>query len=435
MVTRPSRHQLVLGFVCALVLLAISGVPALAQQGTGAITGTVKDQDGNPVGGFVLLLEPDESASTLLQKMKVNKKGKFGHRFLPSSRYRIKADGGQFFESMLYIVRDQSNLELDRLEAKGHPEKGLPVITVLTGQNAILELKVGSAEYLAELSQQVGIHEAQGDLKKASDQLNAGKHAEALTTANAILEEKPDLGTGFFLRGAALFGLGRLEEAEADLRKAAELIPKQPGLHSTLGDTLLMRGDALRKDEATADQAREVFSQAADFFAKELEMADAGEQVVRNQVIALQMAERNDDLKVALERLIEVAPQDTEPYLHLAEMAAAEGNHEEALAYIDRIPTKGKDTVTTLFNLAVSLYNDSRYDEAEPILARALEIDPEFPELHRVQAGIHLVRGDRDGAIAGLKKYLELAPSDSPGVPQSQQLLQALESAAASSDQ
>ena len=436
MVTRITRQSIALGFVCALGLLVLTGLPTQAQQGTGAITGTVKDQNGDPVGGLVLLLQPEESGSVLPQKIKVNKKGKFAHRFLPNSRYKLKLQGDDLFlESMLYIVRDGSNLELDRLEAKGHPEKGLPVITVLTGQNATLELKIGSEEYRAKLTQQVGIHEAQGDLKKASDQLNSGKHAEALTTANAILEAKPDLGTGFFLRGAALFGLGRLEEAEADLRRAVELIPEQPGLHGTLGDTLLLRADALRQDEATADQAKAVFSESADFFGKELELEGTGDQVLRNQVIALQFADREEDLKAALERLIERTPDDKEPYLQLAEMAAADGNHDEAMAWVDRIPNKGDETVATLFNLAVSLYNDSRYDEAEPILAKAFEIAPDFPELHRLQAGIELVRGNREAAMNGLKKYLELASPDADGVEQSRQLLQALEAAAAPANQ
>ena len=90
MVTRITRQSIALGFVCALGLLVLTSLPTQAQQGSGAITGTVKDQNGDPVGGLVLLLEPEEGGSTLPQKIKVNKKGKFAHRFLPNSRYKVK---------------------------------------------------------------------------------------------------------------------------------------------------------------------------------------------------------------------------------------------------------------------------------------------------------------------------------------------------------
>ena len=422
---------------CAAVALVIASTAVYAQTTTGSVTGSVKDEHGESVGGLVLLLEPTGGSANVSQKLKVNKKGRFAHRFLPTAKYVVTLEGSDLFiESMVYVIRDSTNLEVDRVDAKAHPEKGLPPIEVMAGQQGSLELVLASADYRAELSQKLGIAEASGDLQTASDLLNAGKTVESLEMANRLLEQKPDLGPALYLRGAAQFSLGNLEEAEADLRRAVELIPDQAGVYSTLGDVLLMRGDTLRKEEATKEAATAMFGEAADLFANELERDPAAEQVLRNRLIALKMAGRNDELGPALEKLIELSPEDTEAYLQLAEMAAAAGDHEKALSTLERIPGKGAEAVGAMFNLAVGLYNESRYEEAVPIVERALAVDPEFPELHRLLAGIKLVQGDREAAIAGLERYLELADPDRPDVAQARQLLDALKAqGSASADQ
>ena len=415
------------GTLCFAILL-LSGLAARAQHGT--LTGSVRDSAGQAVGQLVLHLEPDERSAATAQKIKVNKQGKFAHRFVPTAKYTLSLEGADvFIESMVYVIRDSTNLPVDRLEAKAHPERGLPPIDVLSGQIATLDLVVASESFRAELSQRVAISEASKELQRATDLLNAGKLDESLAESEKILKERPEFGSALFLRGAALFRLGRLEEAEADLRRAIAAMPEQPGLHSTLGDVLLTRADRLRREEATREQAHALFDEAANLFQFESQRHPGIEAVLRNQVIALHMSERHDELRAPLEALIELAPADKEFYLKLAELSAAEGDYDAALATLERMPGKGRESAELLFNFAVRLYNDSRYDEAIPVIERAMAIDPDFSHSYRLLAGIRLVEGDRDAAIAGLRKFLTLAPEDDPNIAQVQELLQALQGA------
>jgi tetratricopeptide (TPR) repeat protein len=77
---------------------------------------------------------------------------------------------------------------------------------------------------------------------------DSGIHLEeSLELIGRALQEEPDNGAYLDSYGWALFRLGRLDEAESEIRKALENLQSDPTIHDHLGDILAALG---RKDEA-----------------------------------------------------------------------------------------------------------------------------------------------------------------------------------------
>ncbi len=65
-----------------------------------------------------------------------------------------------------------------------------------------------------------------------------------------------------------------------------------------------------------------------------------------------------------------------------------------------------------LYDQAVDLYADEKYDEAIEVYNRALEIDPKFTDAVHGLAMCYQAKGDLDAAIELTKRYLEQEPED-----------------------
>jgi tetratricopeptide (TPR) repeat protein len=65
-----------------------------------------------------------------------------------------------------------------------------------------------------------------------------------------------------------------------------------------------------------------------------------------------------------------------------------------------------------LYDEAIDLYADQKYDDAIIVYNRALEIDPHFTDAVHGLAMCHQAKGDLDAAIALTKRYLEQEPED-----------------------
>ena len=78
-----------------------------------------------------------------------------------------------------------------------------------------------------------------------------------MAVQTAVLERQPDDGHALTMRGAAANQAGALEQAVADLSRAAAIVPEGP---KELGKVLRHRGETFyklgRHDEAVADLER-----------------------------------------------------------------------------------------------------------------------------------------------------------------------------------
>ncbi|HTR62457.1 MAG TPA: tetratricopeptide repeat protein [Candidatus Binataceae bacterium] len=68
--------------------------------------------------------------------------------------------------------------------------------------------------------------------------------------------------------------------------------------------------------------------------------------------------------------------------------------------------------VEDLYDEAVDLYADEKYDEAIEVYRKALEVDPGYTDAVHGLAMCYQAKGDIDSAIAVTKKHIEQAPED-----------------------
>ena len=65
-----------------------------------------------------------------------------------------------------------------------------------------------------------------------------------------------------------------------------------------------------------------------------------------------------------------------------------------------------------LYDEAIDLYADEKYDDAIVVYNRALEVDPKFSDAFHGLAMCYQAKGDLDAAIELTKRYIEQEPED-----------------------
>jgi tetratricopeptide (TPR) repeat protein len=65
-----------------------------------------------------------------------------------------------------------------------------------------------------------------------------------------------------------------------------------------------------------------------------------------------------------------------------------------------------------LYDQAVDLFADDKFDEAIEVYRRALEIDPGYTDAVHGMAMCYHAKGDLDGAIGVTRRHIEQAPED-----------------------
>ena len=395
------------GLACGLLA---PGAQALV---TGQLQGSVADGDGNPVGGIVLLFKPAEgSNSGLVRKVKVDKKGTFKQPFFPTGQYKIESgDQAWFVKYMKVVVRDSTNLELNSAEGAAHPVEGLPPITVTGGLKVLLELTVVGGKEKQKLVQQFSLQESSGDLKESLELVQKDEFEKAVTKLEGILGKNPDLGAAHYLKGQALYRMGRYEEANACYLRTLELDKEQPGVHGNLALSLLQQGEAMASsgdEEGAAARFRESvnhFDQAA--------QEDPGNlAILTSRAAALDRAGDPDRLVQALRGILEQDPGQLTVRLRLADLLTKSGEGNSALEVLEGAGSDNPDVANGLFNVAVRFYNDGELDSAMLAAEKAIAVNPYLAPGYRLLGRAKMSMGDKEGAIAALEKFLELAPGD-----------------------
>ena len=416
--------------IAGLVVVAVSWLvapDAWCQINPGKIQGTVVDQDGNAVGGITLLLSPsDEGSVNAPRKLKVNKKGRFGHSFFPADYYKIELVESEdlFLKSIVSILLNDSGLEMDRVAADAHPSKGLPPVSVQPRFTAVVDLVIAPKEVQESLAMEVAISESRGPLKEMHDLYTEGDFEGVLALSEELLAEKPNVGPAVYLRGVALWRVGRLEEARETLMRALELAPDQEGIFGVAASVLLDRADELA-DAGQEAEAVEVYAEAAELFRRNLELNPDSRPSLLNRAAALDNAGKTDELEKVLLKITEVDPGYLQAYFRLSTLYTQAGRADDALAVLDRIPGGDKSAAAAIYNVAVNLYNDDNLGAAELAARKAAEIDPDLAPVRRLLARVYLRQGNDAAAIPEIETFLELAPDD-PEADDERQLLEAL---------
>ncbi len=192
-------------------------------------------------------------------------------------------------------------------------------------------------------------------LTQANADYTSGRYKEAADGFRHVLDIHPDIGELYINYGVACRANGNLPEAESAYRDAIRLLPENAFAWFNLGNLLsdLRRTDealpALQKADALQPGTPEILNNIGiQHYARgeiesaiwHYEAALAGNpdfaDALTNCGNALQRLYRFDEAKVALERALELAPDNPTYRLNMSAFLAAAGQHDSALHWADQ---------------------------------------------------------------------------------------------------
>lgn len=420
---RPVRW-LLSGLAAAL----LAAVLPVAAQGA-RLTGTMKGEDGKPLANIAFRLAAQDTEGGTIDNLTTDKKGRFTVPNLRAGTYRVELSTSGWRVARVELEARTPDGQRAAEFAEDVPP-GILHTPFEANQAYRMEMSFVLVTVAAEEEpgQTRSLAAARGESEKLRE-LNAlfenGQMAELATAAATVVQTNPELGGAWYLLAVGQWQTGRDEDAVASFRKALELVPDQPGVKGALGSALLDLGDGLR-DKGDDAGARAAWEEAASLLGAQCAETPGDATFATNRVVALERLGRKEELIGAVEALMVSNPGDLRAYLRLAELYAETGNRAKALEILDSIPSPDHDAAVAMYNIAVEMYNDGDYDAMVLVLGKALAIEPEAPEYHRLLGRAYLSKGDNAKAIAELKEFLRLAPDD-PGAEVEQALVEALE--------
>lgn len=198
---------------------------------------------------------------------------------------------------------------------------------------------------------------------------------------------------------------GRLAEAELECRAVIALLPTHAGAHFTLGQIRERQG---RLEEAVAcfRQTQELMPKSADaFFRHGLVMLKLGRpaealplfaETIRlqpdhadaegNWGAALFQLGRLNEVLPHWERVIALQPDSLTAHYNLALLRTELGQHESAVPHFETATQLGPNDPEILTSHARALLRVNRADEAREVLARTLQLNPNYePARHLLE--------------------------------------------------
>lgn len=190
---------------------------------------------------------------------------------------------------------------------------------------------------------------------------------------------------------------------------------------------------ARRAEEARARQRR--LENSAATFESGLAAYDAGDYESARDAFLITAQTRPDEAVVwaalgdayrglndperaisAFDRAIVLDREQPDYYLKRGDLRASRQDPEAALADYDKAVALSPERLdraglsVRYFNIAVRSLNSEDFEGAAPVLKKALELQPTLADAVYFLAICHLNLGDRKAGLAGLKRYVELAP-------------------------
>lgn len=256
---------------------------------------------------------------------------------------------------------------------------------------------------------------------------NAGRHEELERQARRLLERFPGSGAAWNVLGVSLQVQGK--DALAALRKATELLPKDPGAHSNLGNALRAAGQhaeavasyrralAIRPDLAAlhsnlGNALRDLgqLDDAVASYRRALGIQPAYAEAHNNLGNALKDLRQLDAAAACYRRAIEIAPHYVEAHNNLGLALRDLGQIGDAVACYRRALEIKPDFAEAHGNLGLALQDLGQLEQAVTSYRRALEIKPGWAEAHSGLGAALQELGQLEDAVACYRRALEIKP-------------------------
>ena len=246
------------------------------------------------------------------------------------------------------------------------------------------DLATAEAELLAAHQMRNTVPETHAAL--AQLRIVQGRHGEALPLAEKAVELSRGAPRARFVRGQALRGLGRIDEAETDLAVGAG---SKPGRLSTPLDSELPRhvlGVSVQVDRAADLIETGRFDEAIALLERALIDRPKHRALSINLAIAYQLKGRPKDSIPILDALLAAAPNDGPVLLNLAEALWLIQDHRRGDEITRRVCAAQPDQGLAHFARARVLYALGQTGPAITHCERAAELEPRNAEIHSALA-------------------------------------------------
>lgn len=240
-----------------------------------------------------------------------------------------------------------------------------------------------------------------------------GRHEEAMKHLQMLLAANP-------AHAGARLQLGRIQLARSELRNAVETIkPCLTNAYTGRHAALLLSQIMLRngQTEAANQMSRRAASMPRPFdwpdpFLREVQSLRVDRQKLEDQVNGLLVQQRLLEAETALNRLLEVFPDNPEGQLLLGRLRFQQKQCAEAEAAFRRHLQLQPSSLNGTIQLGLALLCQQRWSDAAGVLRTAIAMKPDFAQAH-YNLGFALSRaGNSSEAIASFREALRCSPGD-----------------------
>lgn len=219
------------------------------------------------------------------------------------------------------------------------------------------------------------------------------------THIDTALKVQPDYAPALIALARARIEAGKLDTALA-------LLDKIPAQSSVEHEALKLRGDMELLSQRDVDAALALYQQAVKLQPRYTEGHAAVVQVLLSQG-------KTDAAAQALQALMKVAPGQAPTLYWQAKLAYAKNDFKAVQKHAQDLLRITPENVYALELAGMAELGLSRYVQAEPLLAKALQLSPNLPMARRGMALTYARLGQFDKAMATLPADLENSNSDS----------------------
>ena len=293
--------------VVAMFLLLLAGTASapFAQEhmGKGRISGTVVDDQGNPIESALITVESLRYDAKLQSHS--NKEGHFAVAGMGSGYWRITASKKGYSDS---------SVEMNISQLKKNP----PVTFTLKKMTGTTALK-DDQDSLAMFD-------------KGNLLIQQEKYDEALEIFNEFLEKFPEIYQVHLNIGSCYLKKGDLDKAEAEFRLVLDKAKE------TLGDYTQDPQASLRAFTALGEVyiQKEDFETAQKYFSQALEISPEDEVAAYNVGEVFFSHQQTNDAIKYFELAIEIKPDWSQPFYKLGYVYLNKGDFDKSLEYFNK---------------------------------------------------------------------------------------------------
>ncbi len=310
----------------------------------------------------------------------------------------LSSDSTQIAEAKLLIAESRFSEALKILESVASEPTGPPIdayyhLAVCHARLGAPEVAIENLDIVleADASHLPALH------LKAYLRFAEGNYGEALRWAREFLAQRPTGAETRKISGLALFMLGDKVGAERDLRRAAELLPKDFDAHYYLGRIYF-------------EQSK--LTLALDTFRRALALNPQSVRAHNHLGQTLEGLTRLDAAMSAYQSAIRVERHGMErsewPYYNLGSLVLSEGDAPRAVALLEQALERNRSSVQTRTKLGVALSAASRLDAAAEHLRAAVEAEPHNSDAHYQLGRVLMKLGNSDEGRWHLSEFERL---------------------------